>query len=381
MRRSSAAAITITTTMMTMRMSTSIITITTIMTTMTTSTSTIIATTIMTTMTSATIRTAAAIITMTMTTRTNTSITTIITITTAMTPTRSSSAGARRRTRSSPRPRSSTCLQALEDAETYGIVLRAKGYVANAEGGKWIHFDYVPGEPDIRDGGAMVTGRICVIGSKLNEEAVAKLFGVESSKENPTWLCPISPCTSSRAFWSPARRNSFRRRSEDERFNTGERTLAAGASRRARRNTTSPLTRTRSVYLSRSWTMTSCSPEMLDRAAEESTTPSAWSSSSNGMHLAADFYLEDAGSLEDRAGGHVCRRARPSCAITPICASSSWTSWLRRGDAGVQPHDARRGRHALTTRSPGRSTAGSRSSTNTPTARLSYDEIEDPAAV
>ncbi len=70
-------------------------------------------------------------------------------------------------------------LKALEDAETYGIILRAKGYVANAEGEKWIHFDYVPGEPDIRDGGAMVTGRICVIGSKLNEEAVAKLFGVE----------------------------------------------------------------------------------------------------------------------------------------------------------------------------------------------------------
>ena len=58
-------------------------------------------------------------------------------------------------------------------------ILRAMGDVANAEGEKWIHFDYVPGEPDIRDGGAMVTGRICVIGSKLNEEAVAKLFGVE----------------------------------------------------------------------------------------------------------------------------------------------------------------------------------------------------------
>ena len=70
-------------------------------------------------------------------------------------------------------------LKALEDAETYGIILRAKGYVANAEGETWINFDYVPGEPDIRDGGAMVTGRICVIGSKLNEEAVAKLFGVE----------------------------------------------------------------------------------------------------------------------------------------------------------------------------------------------------------
>ena len=70
-------------------------------------------------------------------------------------------------------------LHALADADTYGIVLRAKGYVANAEGEAWIHFDYVPGEPDIRAGGAMVTGRICVIGAKLNEPAVAKLFGVE----------------------------------------------------------------------------------------------------------------------------------------------------------------------------------------------------------
>ncbi len=70
-----------------------------------------------------------------------------------------------------------SCLKALEDADKYGMVLRCKGYVANAEGGKWIHFDYVPGCPDVRDGGAMVTGRICVIGSKLNEQAVAELFG------------------------------------------------------------------------------------------------------------------------------------------------------------------------------------------------------------
>ena len=69
------------------------------------------------------------------------------------------------------------CLKALEDAEKYGMVLRCKGYVANADGGRWIHFDYVPGEPDVREGGAMVTGRICVIGSKLNEKAVAELFG------------------------------------------------------------------------------------------------------------------------------------------------------------------------------------------------------------
>ena len=70
-------------------------------------------------------------------------------------------------------------LAKLSDEQTYGIVLRAKGYVANSEGERWIHFDYVPGESDIRDGCAMVTGRVCVIGSKLNEPAIAALFGVE----------------------------------------------------------------------------------------------------------------------------------------------------------------------------------------------------------
>ena len=69
-------------------------------------------------------------------------------------------------------------LEELDNSEKYGMILRAKGIVAGRDG-EWIHFDYVPGEPDIRDGGAMVTGRICVIGSKLNEEAVAALFGVE----------------------------------------------------------------------------------------------------------------------------------------------------------------------------------------------------------
>ena len=67
-------------------------------------------------------------------------------------------------------------MEALEDPHAYGFVLRAKGIV-EGEDGQWIHFDYVPGEPDIRDGGAMVTGRICVIGSKLNESAITSLFG------------------------------------------------------------------------------------------------------------------------------------------------------------------------------------------------------------
>ncbi len=68
-------------------------------------------------------------------------------------------------------------LCALGDEEKYGIVLRAKGIV-EAEDGSWIHFDYVPGEPDVRSGSADVTGRLCVIGSKLNESAVAELFGL-----------------------------------------------------------------------------------------------------------------------------------------------------------------------------------------------------------
>ena len=58
-----------------------------------------------------------------------------------------------------------------------GVVLRAKGIVA-AEDGSWIHFDFVPGELNIRTGSAAVTGKLCVIGSGLNEAAVAALFGV-----------------------------------------------------------------------------------------------------------------------------------------------------------------------------------------------------------
>ncbi len=68
-------------------------------------------------------------------------------------------------------------LIAFGDEEKFGMVLRAKGIV-EAEDGSWIHFDYVPGEPDIRSGVADVTGRLCVIGSKLNESAVAELFGL-----------------------------------------------------------------------------------------------------------------------------------------------------------------------------------------------------------
>ena len=68
-----------------------------------------------------------------------------------------------------------TALEALEDSEKYGMVLRAKGIV-DAEEGQWFHFDYTPGEIDIRRGSAGITGRLCVIGHELNEDAVAALF-------------------------------------------------------------------------------------------------------------------------------------------------------------------------------------------------------------
>ncbi len=68
-------------------------------------------------------------------------------------------------------------LNALCNEEKYGLVLRAKGIVAGVDG-KWIHFDYVPGEPDVRTGGAETIGRMCVIGSNINEEALIELFGL-----------------------------------------------------------------------------------------------------------------------------------------------------------------------------------------------------------
>ncbi len=68
-----------------------------------------------------------------------------------------------------------SCLTALEEEATYGLILRAKGMLPDGRG-NWTYFDYVPGETDIRSGGADLTGRICVIGSKMNEAALDKLF-------------------------------------------------------------------------------------------------------------------------------------------------------------------------------------------------------------
>ena len=66
-------------------------------------------------------------------------------------------------------------LEALENEAEYGFVLRAKGMVPAGDG-TWVYFDYVPGECDIRAGKPDVTGKICVIGSKLKEDHLEKLF-------------------------------------------------------------------------------------------------------------------------------------------------------------------------------------------------------------
>ena len=67
-------------------------------------------------------------------------------------------------------------LSELQKKDKYGAILRAKGIVAGE--GNWLHFDYVPEEPDVREGGAAVTGRLCVIGCNLNEVALKALFQV-----------------------------------------------------------------------------------------------------------------------------------------------------------------------------------------------------------
>ena len=67
-------------------------------------------------------------------------------------------------------------LSALADAVRFGTILRAKGIVPCTDG-SWIHFDYIPGEVNVRKGSAAYTGRLCVIGSKIDEEELKELFG------------------------------------------------------------------------------------------------------------------------------------------------------------------------------------------------------------
>ena len=71
-----------------------------------------------------------------------------------------------------------SALDAFADSEKYGMVLRAKGFVPASDGGEWVYFDYTPGEVNVRRGAADVTGRICVIGSKIKKENLKELFRV-----------------------------------------------------------------------------------------------------------------------------------------------------------------------------------------------------------
>ena len=71
-----------------------------------------------------------------------------------------------------------SALDEFTNTEKYGMVLRAKGIVESSDG-RWIHFDYIPGESDVRFGRADVIGRLCVIGSNLNKEAISSALNVE----------------------------------------------------------------------------------------------------------------------------------------------------------------------------------------------------------
>ena len=68
-------------------------------------------------------------------------------------------------------------LASFDEDSDFGMVLRAKGIVASTDG-EWIHFDYVPGEADVRRGKAGVIGRLCVIGSNIDKEKIAMAFEV-----------------------------------------------------------------------------------------------------------------------------------------------------------------------------------------------------------
>ena len=68
-------------------------------------------------------------------------------------------------------------LEAFAESDEDGMILRAKGIVEGKDG-QWIHFDYIPGEPDVRTGSAGIIGRLCVIGAGINKEKIKELFGI-----------------------------------------------------------------------------------------------------------------------------------------------------------------------------------------------------------
>ena len=68
-------------------------------------------------------------------------------------------------------------LDTFTEDDSFGMVLRAKGIV-EGENGEWIHFDYIPGESNVRYGAPGVIGRLCVIGSKIDNDKIKEIFGL-----------------------------------------------------------------------------------------------------------------------------------------------------------------------------------------------------------
>ena len=68
-------------------------------------------------------------------------------------------------------------LDEFSESDDYGMILRAKGIVEGKDG-QWIHFDYIPGEADVRFGSAGIIGRLCVIGAGIDKEKIKELFGI-----------------------------------------------------------------------------------------------------------------------------------------------------------------------------------------------------------
>ena len=68
-------------------------------------------------------------------------------------------------------------LESFSESDDYGMILRAKGIVEGKDG-QWIHFDYIPGEADVRFGSAGIIGRLCVIGAGIDKEKIKELFGI-----------------------------------------------------------------------------------------------------------------------------------------------------------------------------------------------------------
>ena len=137
---------------------------------------------------------------------------------------------------------------------------------------------------------------------------------------------------------------------EDERFNTGERTLLLVFEEGEEEYDVSTYPH-KEVY-EQVLDYDELSPEMLT-GLQKKYNAERVVVELNGMHLASDFYLQDARALEDRAGGHVCRRDDlPQLQRQHAPARRGQAG--RGGDAGPQPHGAGRGRHALPQDRPGR---------------------------